>query len=89
MLLVLKPIHKTIQFDSGAEHETRQRQIRGKKEVEGRTHRQSLQMRASQTGKKAVPSSSTDRRRGEVMSKKRKSRKGPNWGGARPGDPTM
>jgi hypothetical protein len=41
-LLVLKPNHKTIQFDFGAEHETRQRRIRGKEEEEGRTHAQTI-----------------------------------------------
>jgi hypothetical protein len=39
-LLVLKPIHKTIHFNSGSEHETRQRKIKGRGEREGRIHAQ-------------------------------------------------
>ena len=41
-------------LNSDSEHEIRQRQIRGREEEKGRTHRQSIQIRASQTGEKAV-----------------------------------
>jgi hypothetical protein len=50
-----KHIHKTIQFDSDSEHETRQRQIRGREEVEGRTHiAQAIAADEGKSGKKAV-----------------------------------
>ena len=42
LLYSVKHIPETIQFDSGAEHRTRQKQIRGKEEEEGRTHPETI-----------------------------------------------
>jgi hypothetical protein len=48
-LVVLKHVYKTIQFESSAEHETRQRQIRGK---EGRTHAQTISADEGYSGRR-------------------------------------